>query len=143
MNFFFDNNLNLLLLLLMLGSGAALLIPGLLRSGEQVSTLQATQLINQGKTLLLDVRDAASFATGHLREARNIPLKDLPARIAELNKLKGKTVIVVCTSGLQSSRATGMLRSAGFEKVMSLTGGLNAWQAQGLPVIRQPATAAA
>ncbi|MES2831948.1 MAG: rhodanese-like domain-containing protein [Pseudomonadota bacterium] len=138
MNFFVDNIYNSLLLLVMLASGAALLIPCLRRSGEQVSTLQATQLINQGKTLLLDVRDSAAFANGHVREARNIPLKELPRRLAELDKFKNKNVIVVCASGLQSSRATGLLRDAGFATVMSLSGGLNAWQAQGLPVARQP-----
>lgn len=137
MNFFADNIYNVILLLIMLGSGAALLIPSLRRGGEQVSTLQATQMINQGKTLLLDVRDSAAFAAGHVREARNIPLKELPNRLGELEKFKNKNVIVVCTSGLQSSRATALLRNAGFGTVMSLSGGLNAWNAQGLPVARQ------
>lgn len=136
MKFFVDNIYNLILLLLMLGSGAALLVPNLLRRGDKVTTLQATQLINQGKTLLLDVRDSADFATGHMREARNIPIKELGKRIAELDKFKTRTVIVVCSSGLQSSRATGMLRNAGFANVVSLSGGLAAWQAQGLPVAR-------
>ncbi|GAC1409641.1 MAG: hypothetical protein NVSMB6_09630 [Burkholderiaceae bacterium] len=136
MKFFADNIYNLALLLVMLSSGAALLIPTLLRRGDKVGTLQATQLINQGKTVLLDVRDNAAFTLGHLREARNIPLKELGSRVGELDKFKTKTVIVVCASGMQSSRATGILRNAGFAKVVSLSGGLNAWQAQGLPVAR-------
>jgi rhodanese-related sulfurtransferase len=137
-NFFVDNIYNLILLVLMLASGAALALPGLLRRGEKVTTLQATQLINQGKSVLLDVRDNAAFVTGHMRDARNIPLKELPARIGELDKDKAKarTVIVVCDSGLQSARATGILRAAGFTSVVSLSGGLSAWQAQGLPVAR-------
>ena len=136
MKFFVDNIYNLVLLVLMIGSGAALLVPNLLRRGDKVTTLQATQLINQGKTLLLDVRDPAEFATGHMREARNIPLKELSKRIGELDKFKTRSVIVVCSSGMQSSRATGVLRSAGFASVVSLSGGLTAWQAQGLPVAR-------
>jgi len=134
---FFADNINLVLLLVMLASGAALLIPSLRRGGQQVSTLQATQLMNQGKTVLLDVRDSVAFAAGHVREARNIPIKELPRRLKELEKFKSKSVIVVCASGLQSPRATGLLRNAGFATVMSLSGGLNAWQAQGLPVTRQ------
>jgi rhodanese-related sulfurtransferase len=134
--FFVDNIYNVLLLIAVIGSGAALLIPNLLRRGEKVSTLQATQLINQGKTVVLDVRDAAAFAGGHLRDARNIPLKELPVRIGELDKLKSRTVIVVCSSGLQSARATGLLRKAGFASVVSLSGGLTAWQSQGLPIAR-------
>jgi rhodanese-related sulfurtransferase len=134
--FFVDNIYNVLLLIAVIGSGAALLIPNLLRRGEKVSTLQATQLINQGKTVVLDVRDAAAFAAGHMRDARNIPLKELPVRIGELDKLKSRTVIVVCSSGLQSARATGLLRKAGFASVVSLSGGLTAWQSQGLPIAR-------
>jgi rhodanese-related sulfurtransferase len=135
-NFFLNNPFNLLLLLLAVVSGAALLVPNLLRRGEKVSTLQATQLINQGKTVLVDVRDSALFAQGHLRDARNIPLKELSVRTAELAKFKAKTVLVVCASGTQSARASTVLRNAGFAKVVSLAGGLTAWQSQGLPVAR-------
>ena len=136
MNFFVDNIYNVVLLLLVIGSGAALLVPGMMRRGEQVSTLQATQMINQGKTVLLDVRSAAEFAVGHMRDSRNIPLKALQGRVSELDKLKAKTVIVVCASGLQSSRATAVLRNAGFANVVSLSGGITAWQAQGLPLAK-------
>ena len=136
MKFFVDNIYNLLLLALVIASGAALLVPILLRRGDKVTTLQATQLINQGKTLLLDVRDPAEFAAAHMRDARNIPLKELSKRIGELDKFKSRTVIVVCSSGMQSSRATGVLTGAGFANVVSLSGGLTAWQAQGLPVAR-------
>ena len=134
--FFADNIYNVLLLIAVIASGAALLIPNLLRRGEKVSTLQATQLINQGKTVVLDVRRADDFAAGHMREARNIPLKELGSRVGELDKMKSRTVIVVCSSGIDSSRATGLLRKAGFGSVVSLSGGLSAWQSQGLPVAR-------
>ena len=136
MKFFADNIYNVVLLLLLLGSGAALLIPGFLRRGQKVSTLQATQLINQGKTLVLDVREGAQFLTGHLRDARNIPLKELSSRVKELDKFKAKTVILTCDSGTHSARAENILRLAGFTSVVSLAGGISAWQSQGLPVAR-------
>ena len=84
-------------------SGAALLVPLLQRSGSKVSTLQATQLINQGKTLILDVRGSDEFAVGHIRDAKNIPLKELSTRLGELDRFKAKTVVVVCASGVQSA----------------------------------------
>ena len=136
MKFFTDNLSNLWLLLLALVSGGTLLLPNLQRRGETVSNLQATQLMNQGKALLLDVRDAGAFATAHLREARNIPLAELPKRLAEIDKFKTRTVIVICNSGATSARATRQLRAAGFTNVASLAGGLTGWQAQGLPVAR-------
>jgi len=131
--FFIDN---ILLFALILISGGMLLWPLLQRRGAKVSILQATQLFNQGKTLLLDVRDEAEFAAGHMRDAKHIPLKQLPTRLAEIDKFKAKTVIVVCATGVRSSTASGMLKKAGFADVFSLDGGMTAWQAQGLPTVK-------
>lgn len=133
MKFIIDNSW---LFGLVLVSGGALLWPVLQRRGEKVSVLQATQMINQGKTVIVDVRDAAEFAAGHVRDAKNIPLKELPQRVAELEKFKAKAVVVVCQAGVQSSKATTQLKNAGFNEVYSLSGGLAAWQAQGLPTAK-------
>lgn len=133
MKFFIDN---IFLIVLAVVSGVALVLPLLQRSGSKVSTLQATQLINQGKTLILDVRNAADFAAGHVRDAKNIPLKELAGRIGEIDKFKTKTVVVICPTGVQSSKATAKLKSAGFNDVHSLSGGLAAWRTQGLPTVK-------
>jgi rhodanese-related sulfurtransferase len=117
-------------------SGGALLMPILQRRGEKVSLLQATQLINQGKSLIVDVRDTAEFAAGHIRDSKNIPLDELPKRIGELDKFKSKNVIVLCQSGVRSSKAVTQLKKAGFNEVVSLNGGLAAWMAQGLPIAK-------
>ncbi|MGB6055925.1 MAG: rhodanese-like domain-containing protein [Burkholderiaceae bacterium] len=117
-------------------SGGALAWPHLQRRGSKVSLLQATQMINQGKTLVLDVREPGEFAAGHLRDARNIPLKELPQRLGELEKAKTRNVIVVCQSGAQSPKAVGQLTKAGFGSVASLQGGLAAWLAQGMPIVK-------
>lgn len=133
MKFIIDN---ILLFALVLISAGMLLWPLLQRRGAKVSILQATQLFNQGKTLLLDVREETEFANGHMRDAKNIPLKQLPGRLAEIDKFKTKTVIVVCASGVRSSTASGLLKSAGFSDTYSLDGGMTAWQAQGLPTVK-------
>jgi rhodanese-related sulfurtransferase len=127
---------NIWLFGLVLLSGGMLLWPVLQQRGSKVSILQATQMINQGKTVILDVREPAEFATGHIRDAKNIPLKELPKRVGDLDKFKSKPVIVVCTSGAQSSKAAAQLKHAGFKEVFSLTGGLAAWRAQGLPTAK-------
>jgi len=127
---------NLPLFGIMLLSGGALAWPHLQRRGSKVSLLQATQMINQGKTVVLDVREPKEFAAGHLRDAKNIPLKELPKRLGELEKAKAKSVIVVCQSGVQSTKAVSQLSRAGFGSVFSLNGGLAAWQAQGMPVVK-------
>lgn len=133
MKFFIDN---IWLIAVFLVSGGMLLWPHLQTRGKKVSLLQATQMINQGKTVILDVREPTEFAAGHLRDAINIPLKELSNRIGELDKHKSKNVIVVCQAGVQSSRALGPLAQAGFNDAVSLAGGQAAWQEQGLPVVK-------
>lgn len=133
MKFIIDN---IWLIALILISGGALAWPSLQRRGNKASLLQAIQMINQGKTMILDVREPVEFASGHMRDAKNIPLKELPARLAELEKFKSKPVIVVCASGVRSAKAAAQLKNAGFNQAYSLTGGLTAWQAQGLPTAK-------
>lgn len=133
MNFISDN---LFLLSIAIISGGALLLPSLQRRGARVSQLQATQYMNQGKTLVLDVRSAEEFATGHLPNSKNIPLKELGTRVKEIEKSKGNVVITVCASGVRSSTAVAVLNKAGFEQVFSLDGGVAAWQSQGLPTVK-------
>ncbi|MDB5841225.1 MAG: transrane protein [Herminiimonas sp.] len=133
MKFIIDN---IWLIALALLSGGLLLGPSVLRRGSKVSLLQATQMINQGKTVVLDVRSPEDFAAGHVREARNIPLGELPKRVGELDKFKAKSVIVVCSAGMQSAKAASVLKKAGFNDVYGLNGGLAAWRAQGLPTAK-------
>ena len=133
MKFLIDN---IFLIAVAILSGGALLLPLLQKRGNRVSTLQATQLINQGKTLVLDVRDREAFAAAHLIDAKNIPLKDLPQRIAELDKFKAKNVLVVCQTGSQATKAVAQLTQAGFAQAYNLEGGIAAWQTQGLPTVK-------
>jgi rhodanese-related sulfurtransferase len=122
-------------------SGGALLWPVLTARGKRASALQVTQMINRGKSLVLDVRTVAEFDAGHLRDAKNIPLPELAKRIGELDKLKSKTVILVCQKGTRSATAANVLEKAGFDDVVCLDGGLDAWQTLGLPVAKGSAPA--
>jgi len=117
-------------------SGAMLVWPALRRgvAGATISTLQATLLINQQNALVLDVREAAEYEKGHMLNARNIPLGELEARAAEMDKHKAKPVIVVCDNGNRSARAATALRKRGFEQVFTLGGGIDAWRQAGLPL---------
>lgn len=129
---------HLFLVTMALVSGGMLVWP-LLRErsgGSSLSTLQATQLINREDALLLDVRDAAAYAQGHIINARNIPMSQLEERAAELGKQKGKArpVIVHCESGTRSAAGMALLTKHGFEKVYTLAGGITAWKAAGLPM---------
>lgn len=129
---------NVALVALFLASGVMLVWPELSRlvgGGEgEVGTLEATRLMNQGNSLVLDVRDSAEFAAGHLPKARHIPAAELDKRIDEIQKFKDKPVIVTCRNGQRSASASRKLRRAGFTAVRPLKGGLAAWGQAGLPV---------
>lgn len=133
MDFLLDN---IWLILVAVISGGALLWPTLMGRGTNVSVLRATQLINQSGAVVLDVREPAAYAAGHLRDAKNIPLKEMSNRVGDLSKHKSKPVIAVCQSGSQSSRAAAQLRKAGFEQAYSLEGGINGWVAAGMPMAK-------
>jgi rhodanese-related sulfurtransferase len=129
---------NLALVALFLASGVMLVWPELLKlaggGGSEVGTLEATRLMNQGASLVLDVRDEKEYAAGHLPRARHIPLRDLAGRLGELAKFKEKPVIVTCRSGPRAGAACRLLRSQGFKNVYQLKGGVAAWQQASLPV---------
>jgi rhodanese-related sulfurtransferase len=128
---------NLALVALFLASGALLVWPEVSRfagGASSLGTLEATRLMNQAGTLVLDVRENDEFAAGHLPRARHIPLKELEARLPELAKFKDKPVIVTCRSGARSGSACRALRKAGFTQAHNLKGGVPAWQQANLPV---------
>ena len=117
-------------------SGGFLLVPALMPRGKRATPLQVTQLLNRGKGTIVDVRTAEEFAKGHLRDAKNIPLADLSSRIGELEKSKSRSVVVVCQTGARADKAARQLAAAGFADVVSLDGGVAAWQAAGLPIAK-------
>jgi len=127
---------NIFLVAIAVLAGGALLWPALAPRGKRASPLQLTQMINRGKTTIVDVRSNEEFAAGHLRDAKHIPLADLGTRIGELDKSKNRTVIMVCQTGARSDKAARQLQAAGFEDVHSLEGGLAAWKAAGLPLTK-------
>ena len=79
-------------------------------------------------SLLLDVRTADEFATGHLKNAINIPHIELRERIEEVRGLaKGRRLRVMCQSGVRSYIAHRILVDAGFESASLSGGALTLW----------------
>ncbi|MGH8260206.1 MAG: molybdopterin-synthase adenylyltransferase MoeB [Steroidobacteraceae bacterium] len=74
---------------------------------------------------LVDVREPAEFAIGRLQGAVNIPVGDLPARIAEIPR--DATPVFICRSGRRSLNACTLAMRGGIESPAHLEGGLLAW----------------
>jgi rhodanese-related sulfurtransferase len=127
---------NLLLFAVALVSGAMLLWPLVRRSfgGPSVSPAEATQLINRHDAIVIDVREPAEFAAGHLLGAKNLPLARLAAPGSDVAKRKDRPVIVYCDGSDRAGKAASALKKQGFARVLNLSGGIKAWQDAGLPV---------
>ena len=109
---------------------------------NQVRQLSAKELELQLMTaqhpILLDVREPEEFTgeLGHIPGSVLIPLKELPARVGELEADKHKDIIVICRAGVRSTTAAAILTGLGFDHVGNLKGGMLEWTDQQLPVER-------
>ena len=85
----------------------------------------------------IDVRSAGEFYTGHIEGAINIDVEGMTfdSDVAQLDKTK--TYAVYCHSGRRSGIAVGKMADAGFTALFNLDGGIQAWQAAGLPLVTQ------
>lgn len=127
---------NWFLILAAVVSGGLLLWP-LVSGGSLAGGLKpadAVQLINREKAVVIDVCGAGEFAAGHVVGSRNIPLDQLESLLPGAVKNKALPVILVCASGMRSSRAVAIAKKLGYEKAASLEGGMKAWRAANLPV---------
>jgi rhodanese-related sulfurtransferase len=88
---------------------------------------------------LIDVRTKEEFDKTHIPGARSIPLPELRAPKFLRNRKQSATepVYVICRSRVLASLATGILEGAGCANAVVVAGGMEAWQAQGLPVVRK------
>lgn len=126
---------NLIYVALAIVSGGMLLWQTFKGSGgSQVSPQQATLMMNREDALVIDVRDANEWSTGHIPNARHIALNQLEKQLQELGKFKTRPLILNCQSGNRSGAACAILKKHGFEKVFNLAGGIGAWRDAGLPV---------
>lgn len=109
-------------------------------SGEQIGPHEAVQRMNAG-AVLVDVREAHEFASGHAPKAHHLPLSRTRAgHTALLQTLKlppeiGE-ILLICESGVRSRLAQASLSRATECRYVNVSGGMNAWLAAGLPVSR-------
>ena len=74
------------------------------------------EILKKEETVIVDVRNAWEYDEGHVKNAVNIPLTEIPARIDEFKKLN-RPVILYCRSGSRSGAAVNILQQAGITNV--------------------------
>lgn len=88
-------------------------------------------------SLILDVREPAEYAAGHLPGAVNIPRGVLEFQIGAHPAFQGQQqaeIVVYCQSGGRSALATHTLNTLGYAGAVSMAGGFKAWAENGLAV---------
>jgi sulfur-carrier protein adenylyltransferase/sulfurtransferase len=81
-----------------------------------------------GDVVLLDVREHVELELAAVAGAVHIPMREVPARLAELDATK--PLVVMCHSGGRSRRVAEYLAANGFSSVLNLKGGIDAWSTQ-------------
>lgn len=82
--------------------------------------------------LILDVREEAEYAFGHIEKAKSIPLGDLESRLNELDP--NQEIYVICRTGKRSEFAAQKLAAKGFSKVYNVLPGMKDWNG---PVVKE------
>jgi rhodanese-related sulfurtransferase len=86
------------------------------------------QLLDSGEGfLLLDCREADEVAAARIAGSMHISMREISARLAELQPHKAQRIIVHCHHGGRSMRVTQFLRQQGFDRAQNMAGGIDAW----------------
>ncbi len=103
---------------------------------------QAAQAVREAD-VVLDVREADEFATGHLPGAVLAPRGLLEFKLSSTPELGSREldVVLYCKTSGRAALAAAVMHDMGYTRVRSIAGGFDAWAAAGLPVVRpqQPA----
>jgi rhodanese-related sulfurtransferase len=95
---------------------------------KEIDVLALKKLQDAGeKFLLLDVREPAEYAAAKIAGSVLIPMREIPARLGELEPHKQGRVVVHCHHGGRSQRVTNYLAQQGFTQAQNLSGGIDAW----------------
>ncbi len=101
----------------------------------QVTPPALSQRLPEERDLMvLDVREPAEWADGHVEGARHIPMRQVRARLGELPR--DRRIAITCAGGVRSSLVASLLLGQGFTDLVNLWGGMTGWAQSGLPTVR-------
>lgn len=104
------------------------------KRAKELSTGAAVEMMNNEQAVVIDVRDAQTYSAGHIIGAIHASADDFSQQ--RMDKHKNKPIIFVCAKGLQSATLAAKVRTQGFTQPMVLAGGIEAWQAANLPLVK-------
>lgn len=98
-----------------------------------VSPSDAAAEVAAGRAVLLDVREPFELREASVPGALHVPMREVPARLAELPR--DKPVLVMCHHGHRSQQVADWLLGRGFVGVRNVAGGIDAWASEVDPSI--------
>ncbi|HEY8890886.1 MAG TPA: rhodanese-like domain-containing protein [Clostridium sp.] len=121
------NNLLTIITVLVLGY---MLYPKIMikfnKNVKNVSRDEATKIIKENKDLIIiDVRSKGEFQSGHINGSKLMPVSEIASRINELEKFRGKPMLVHCASGGRSPKAVNVLLKNKFGPIYHMNHGLS------------------
>jgi len=120
-------------------SGLLLIFPNIVSGGrgKTITSKNSVLMMNRQPSFLIDVRGEQDFKLGHLQNANNIKLKDIPDKINIIKRHSKKLIVVYCQNGIKSQQAVNMMINLGLDNVVSIEGGINAWIKEQLPIANE------
>lgn len=91
----------------------------------RINVSQAAALVENSQALVVDIRDANAFASGHIEGATRVDNSNFQEYLSQADKTK--PIIVVCYHGNSSQSAAELFNQQGFIKSYSLDGGMSGW----------------
>jgi rhodanese-related sulfurtransferase len=98
---------------------------------EDLAPKRVAELLGEGGTQLVDVREPYEHGAGRIAGATHIELESLPAEAESLDR--DRPLVFYCRSGSRSAMAADAFRVAGYD-AYNMAGGLEAWVESGLPI---------
>ena len=98
---------------------------------EDLAPRRISELLGDGETQLVDVREPYEHEAGRIAGAIHIELDRLPAEAESLDR--ARPLVFYCRSGSRSAMAADAFQAAGYD-AYNMAGGLEAWVASGLPI---------
>lgn len=105
------------------------------KQGKTLTTEAAIELINHEHAVVIDLRTAELFKSGHIIDS--IRASEADFNLPKMDKYKNKPIILVCARGVQSAALAATLRTKGFTQPMVLAGGIATWQSANLPLVKK------
>ncbi len=111
-----------------------------LKGGPEISVKEAAALMKGAPLpVLIDVRERADYDQGFIAGAVSVPFAEFRGRLESLKLPKLDPVIVYGADDARARDVTKLLYENGYQGVLTLKGGIEAWRAAGQPVTKPPA----